>query len=63
MLLWSYLTIIYSRRGFVGVHAQTLKLLVLRKVFIEQFDKSPILIEDDFVISLRGIIDATFFNS
>ena len=49
--------------GILGVHAQALKLLELRKAFIKRFDKSPILIEDDIVISLMGKIDATFFNT
>ena len=49
--------------GIVGVHAQALKLLALRKVFIERFDKSPVLIEDDFSISLTGKIDSGFLNS
>ncbi len=47
----------YNRQaeiGIVGVHAQALKLLALRNVFLQRFGKSPILIEDDIVISLTG---------
>ena len=48
--------------GIVGVHAQALHLLALRKVFIERIGKSPIVIEDDIVISLSGKIDAGYVN-
>ena len=47
----------YNRQvdiGIVGVHAQALKLLALRKVFLDRYGKSPVLIEDDFIISLSG---------
>ena len=46
--------------GIVGVHAQALHLLALRKVFIERIGKSPIVIEDDIVISLSGKIDSKY---
>ena len=48
--------------GIVGVHAQALHLLALRKVFIERIGKSPIVIEDDIIISLTDKIDAEYFN-
>ena len=41
--------------GIVGVHAQALKLLALRKVFLERFGESPIHLEDDVIISLTGM--------
>ena len=47
----------YNRQaelGIDGVHAQALKLLAMRKVFLERFAESPIFIEDDIVISLSG---------
>ena len=47
----------YNRQvdiGIVGVHAQALKLLALRKIFLERFGESPILLEDDIIISLTG---------
>ncbi|MET7029806.1 hypothetical protein [Sediminicola luteus] len=40
--------------GIVGVHAQALKLLALRKIFLERFGESPINFEDNMVISLSG---------
>ena len=40
--------------GIVGVHAQALKLLALRKIFLERFGESPIIFEDNMVISLTG---------
>ena len=46
----------------VGVHAQALHLLSLRKVFIDRFGKSPIVIEDDIVISLSGEIDSKYLT-
>ena len=48
--------------GIVGVHAQALQLLSLRKVFIERLGKCPIVIEDEFIISLSGKIDSGYFN-
>ncbi|MDM9630234.1 hypothetical protein [Robiginitalea aurantiaca] len=39
--------------GIVGVHAQALKLLALRKIFLKRFGKSPVLLKDD-MISLTG---------
>jgi len=47
--------------GIVGVHAQALHLLALRKVFIERLGKSPIVIEDEFIISLSGKINSGYF--
>ena len=47
----------YNRQvdiGIVGVHAQALKLLALRKVFLQRFGESPVLLEDDILISLTG---------
>ena len=47
----------YNRQvdiGIVGVHAQALKLLALRKVFLKRFGESPVLLEDDIIISLTG---------
>jgi hypothetical protein len=40
--------------GIVGVHAQALKLLALRKIFLERFGESPIILEDNIVIGLTG---------
>ena len=40
--------------GIVGVHAQALKLLALRKIFLERFGESPIIFKDNMVISLTG---------
>ena len=40
--------------GIVGVHAQALKLLALRKIFLERFGESPIIIEGNMVITLTG---------
>jgi hypothetical protein len=48
--------------GIVGVHAQALHLLAMRKVFIERIGKSPIVIEDEFIISLTDKIDSGYFN-
>ena len=42
--------------GIVGVHQQALYLIALRLEFIERFGESPILIEDNIVISLSGKI-------
>lgn len=48
--------------GIVGVYAQALHLLSMRKVFIERIGKSPIVIEDDIVINITGKIDARYFS-
>jgi len=48
--------------GIVGVHAQALHLLAMRKVFIERIGKSPIVIEDGIVISLSDKVDSGYFN-
>jgi hypothetical protein len=40
--------------GIVGVHSQALKLLALRKIFLERFGESPIILEDNIVIGLTG---------
>ena len=45
------------RMGMVGVHAQGLLLIALNWSFHDAFQKSPIKIEDNVLISLTGIID------
>lgn len=41
--------------GIVGVHQQALYLLALRKVMLERFGESPILLEDDVLIKFREL--------
>lgn len=50
------------KTGIVGVHAQALHLLAMRKVFLKRFGKSPISIEDGIVISLTGKVGFDYFK-
>ena len=45
------------RIGIVGVHAQALHLIALNRCFHDAFQKSPIKIENNVLISLTGAID------
>jgi hypothetical protein len=45
------------RIGIVGVHAQALHLIALNWSFKDAFQKSPIKIEENVLISLTGAID------
>ncbi len=45
------------RIGIVGAHAQALHLIALNWSFKDAFQKSPIKIEDNVLISLTGAID------
>jgi|GEM_PF-1194088 hypothetical protein len=42
--------------GIVGAHAQAQRILALHFIFISIFEKSPINIEHDLIISLTGMI-------
>ena len=42
--------------GIVGAHAQGLHLLAMRAEFIKRFNRSPVILEDDIIISLSGKI-------
>lgn len=48
--------------GIVGVHAQAIKLLALRRVFMERFGKTPVIIEDEVGIVLSGEIEPEYAN-
>ena len=45
------------RIGIVGAHAQALHLIALNWSFHDAFQKSPIKIEDNVLISLTGAIE------
>ena len=45
------------RIGIVGAHAQAIRLIALNWSFKDVFQKSPIKIEDNVLISLTGAID------
>lgn len=47
------------KTGIVGVHAQALFLIALRKAFLERFGKSPVTVEDKIIIGLSGKIRQT----
>jgi hypothetical protein len=44
------------RIGIVGVHQQALQLIAINMEFIKRLGESPIGIEDNTVISLKGFI-------
>ncbi len=45
-----------ARLGIVGVHQQSLFLIALRNVFISKIGESPITVEDDIVLGMKGEI-------
>jgi hypothetical protein len=45
------------RIGIMGAHAQGLHLIALNRSFLDAFQKSPIKIENNMLISLTGAIE------
>ena len=45
-----------AKVGIVGVHQQVLLIIALHQLFLKRFKKSPILVENNIIISLKGEI-------
>ncbi len=45
-----------AKIGFTGVHKQALLILALNQQFIKRFNDAPITIENNSILSLKGVI-------
>jgi len=47
-----------AKIGFTGVHQQALLILALNQQFIKRYNDAPVTIENNSVLSLKGVIKA-----